>query len=578
MDAIRREFIERCGGVAVAASLSGLPTFARAQPRPQFAAFSDRVPNLIRPRMRQLTATRRPYLSDQVILRQIEEWLRQIRLGQQTHAVNVNRDNIFQFTSVRPDVHSYVVHITDAASLWRIVDIGRRKNPRFEKWWTANRNKVQLGFGSLHWLRHIVPNVPNKTKKQGKFLVREIYWLIAWRKVDDLYVPAVHVGDEFVTFARPRLPWREPRVLEKVAQAPTRFLDPQLVLLPWHKVATAFQLASSIPYLRACFTSADFGRDIWSRDAQLDNTPLPPSRAGSLIYTPTGIYGQNANTYQMPITITDPTRIRPGIHRVGDLRLAPAGFNVRDYIAARIPELQNLSAAWPQAMPPAPKDLRDQTNSGKEFIVYTQLMSRRAAYYVGRSHFGVGVQLPQIGAARSGTRASAYAVGVEEKANSDSDPSIGDIQDAITLGSETGSTIAKNILESSDRYGDQLRRLKENIKVEAQACAVDWNNYDDCVDCIEKAGDLGEAEQLMEEMSYWQGFGSVAGGAAYGCAMGAAATVFGGPTAAVGCAVGAIVGAVIGLGHGVEEYYDQQVEIDKMRDEAFSGCREKMYT
>jgi hypothetical protein len=137
--------------------------------------------------------------------------------------------------------------------------------------------------------------------------------------------------------------------------------------------------------------------------------------------------------------------------------------------------------------------------------------------------------------------------------------------------------MTEKFLETTDRYGEQLDRLKENIAHEAVGCAADTADYDDCVDCVEGAGSAEEARDRINEKHAVIAGGGIAAGAATGCAVGFIGGSIGGPLAGATCAAGALIGALVGLAMAVDEYLDAKNEIDDMEEETFSPCREKRY-
>lgn len=593
----RRVFLKASVGVGVTAAIGPYVATVSAAPQVKFMpwppAEQKKVSDALKTRMRSLADERLRLVSDNALMNSLTAWLTKVTLAQDKYSLQVSKSDVYQLSMVRPNCHGYLIHIADNKFLTQLLDKGRKRSKNFDSWWRKSGAKTQTpSFATLMWFRQIVPD---RKERKTPFRLRETYYLIVWaeRKFGDLRLlyPIAEVTDAAIDFPRAlSLYWKNPA--RAINLASDKFFDASVTMQTWHQVAAAFGLRRSIPYLRACFASAGYSSDVWARQANLDNDPQAPEYQGTLVYTPADTYGQNAQNYQMPLSITDASRIRPGIHSVGDLRQATDAGAVLTALGPRVGaryqqeavrSLQALSANWPAAQTPHPDNLAESTSAGKEFIAYAQLMSGGAATYVGAGMFAVSVQVPQNTAAEVGVRSSAPTGGVAA--------TVFKVGPAAAAGAGAGATVGIAVHELAGwgwdkKFGEHLRELEELAKREAERCAEsatqsetcpagttsEYSQSECCRQCVMNSTQYEQLREFQNEREMVSTAAGAAAAAGTGCVIGGigGAGVFSVPA----CAVGALLALAA---YGAYSFFSYLHETGSMDEEVFSACREHAF-
>jgi hypothetical protein len=571
MSPSRRDFL-LVSGAALTSAARPFKEMLRNSANHAIPLYSDAALNLLAKRMRPLVggfALR----SDTRVVESLRTWLSSgVRLGQKRHKITLRDEDIYQFVSLRPNVHSFVVGVFDDKVLRDIVDHGTRKPRPFERWWKSQGPSMELAFGSFQWLRTIIPDY----KKRVGFRLQEIYWMTIWERRGKVVMPIIRAGDEYVSFYRADPGLTDDALRSRLQDAPAIVPDPSIIFLDWHDVAVGFNLTNSLPYLRACYTATSFPSDVWARQAFLAEPQEPLSRAGTLVFTPSGVSGstQQAWIYRVPPIGQQPEQVRKGVHHLSDLRVAPNGITVANFFPNRVVELQAQSADWEVAPVPSPKEFPDTSLAGVEYINYAQVMSRRAAQYLSNGHFAVRVAVPSQSAAQLGVRASSYSTEVETDPPTVSDRSEPSVASGDTLtpilsavGNAVGNAVA-NYVDDQFGWSEKADKAYAEAVKAGETCAAKTGFKADCRYCVDSHG-LDTYEEMTQRHQVVDGIVTSVAGALADCAV---AGYFGGIYA---CAAAAVAGAIVNGAGAVSEWRDMEDEIASKKKNVYSPCEEK---
>lgn len=563
----RRQF---SSAMALASLSAFLPQSANAQAS-RLRPWTNPPLDLMRKRMRPLANAGTLALpSDNVVGTILERWLKRVRLGRLNVGLSASRQDMYQMVSLLPNIQAYVARLHDARTFVEIVQRGGVKSPVLANWLANNKN-LDLPYGSFFWIRRVLPNKQGNPAKP--FRIHETYWLIIWRRVNNVLFPAFHVTPGSVGFYRvPKAPTQElhRKFLEDV---PAIYLDPQSALIPWHSMARALNLSNNIFYNRASFRSANYAADVWGRQTRPANATAS-SQKGTVVFKRDGVYENKPWSFSLDLGSPQPPHPYAGLETVLDLRAVPSGASITSLYGPQVSTGFNGSSGYPTITRPSPRDLNDAHKDGREFIAVVEQNSNGGAKYAGGSHFAVGLEVPAQGAAEQGLVGSAPNAPVGISAGvvltASGLPAAGAAVGAISLVRDGMAAY------HAAKYGWWLKELAEEARNVARGCALDHpGDYEACRDCVNDAGTIEQARQIHEDMALESAGANALSGAASGCIGGGLGGIAGGPAAmAVGCAVGALVGLGVAAVFGLVEYWEYKSEVDDFKHDAYEPCRE----
>ena len=181
--------------------------------------------------------------NDGIMLALLQRWLDHVVLATRPYHVPFDDGNVYQFESLQPNLHAYVIHLNDPQLLRTIVQQSAT-TPVLAEWWDRIGSKASFPFASFFFLRRIVPHRAKDTDAGG-FALREIYWLVIYQAAGPLgqqlfmAFPALEVTDDSMTFYRPTPPRTAAEADDQLSDIETGFLDPGSALIYWHDLATA---------------------------------------------------------------------------------------------------------------------------------------------------------------------------------------------------------------------------------------------------------------------------------------------------------------------------------------------------
>jgi hypothetical protein len=524
---------------------------------------------------------------DKDLLRRLQKWLNGgIMLAGNRTKLDVNPRCVYQLPNIRPDCNGYVARITDAQLLARIISEGNKTTERASKI-LAKVSKNDILYGSLYWLRQTKRNKDQSENKNHPDLgaadiVEEIYWLDVVYRVGELALPLIRIHYNSIGVAISRRETFTAAEVDVLLSRTPYYVESNTVLLGWHELAERLGIQGNLYYLRACFTAAEFHKDVIAKK------PGPATGRRAVVYLRPGPHpsGLGRSDYHAHF---GPESTSPAFNRNRPYEKQHTPFKTMTLKDLRSCDLTGISyhnleeftrkheSSLPRIVAPKPAFFPD-TGAARQFIFFVtnQFPGIR---YEGDGYFSVIFDATDP-SAMGGVRGSGWVVATVAIAIAPA--TAGPVAVVVGVGGVSAAAgIALGTAITGMRQSDPERlALRKRLLDTASACSVTSQTEAECRQCVEFTGALDQEKDNLFWDSVIENTTSMlvsgAGGCGTGALIGLAAGAIGGPiavlTAAKGCAIGAIVGLGIAGGAAVLDILAHQEAVNTLTSDAFGPC------
>jgi hypothetical protein len=556
---------------------------ARLQPFTD--GMNTRAKALLRP-LSKISVETHHFRRDQDLLHRLQDWLSGgIFLAGNRVALDLERDRVYQVPNFRPDCNGYVAHITNTEALAEIISKGNKKTKRASKILTQVAPDDIL-YGSFHWLRHIKQNKNQKKTSPGHpewdatDIVEDIYWLDVIYRVGELALPLIRIYYNSIGVAISR---RESFTLEEMdslISQPPYFIESNTVILGWHELAERLSLHGNLYYLRACFSAAQFDKDV------IATKPGPRTGRRAVVYLrpgqgPSGIRRDDYHARFGP----ESTSPRFDYNRPYENQSTPfktlvltnlQSADLTDMPSHVFSEIHRVTGL-PRVVAPKPVFLESPASRQFVYFVTNQFPGIR---YEGDGYFSVTFG-PTEPSAVGGIRGSGWIVAAATIFVSAGPAGAAA---AIVVGVGAGSGLAGGLVGDAitqrRRSDPERQALKKRLLELAKACSEVSKTEAECKACVEMTGTVSQEEDNLFYDSLIENAAAIGVAAALGCGGGALvgfiAGLIGGPVAAltapIGCGVGALIGVIPTAGAAALDIIAHATTINTFHQEAFGPC------